>query len=164
MEWYELDWTGSGLGPLESCCEYRNEHSGSIKCWDTLSWVAAQLMASQEGLSCMELVLRLCFHGINHLFHSYIPCRFHRQAHFARFLARIWRRSVNNCFLLTLDTSQFRLLLLLPRSRVLNLVVPTAFAIRISLRSRFCITDGQRNSVSSIGNSYCPEIIYWYGV
>jgi hypothetical protein len=36
---------------MEGSCELGNEPSGSIKCWD------AQLVACQEGLSSMELVI-----------------------------------------------------------------------------------------------------------
>jgi hypothetical protein len=42
-------WTDS---PVDSSCEQGNEPSGSIKCWE----VAAQLAASQEGLSSVKLV------------------------------------------------------------------------------------------------------------
>jgi hypothetical protein len=40
---------------VEGSCEHGNEPSGSIKCWGN-SLVAAQLVASQEGLNSMELV------------------------------------------------------------------------------------------------------------
>jgi hypothetical protein len=36
MEWYGLDRSGSGLGPVEGSCEHGNEASGSIKCWENL--------------------------------------------------------------------------------------------------------------------------------
>jgi hypothetical protein len=52
MGWYRLDWYGSGQGPVEGPCEHGNEPSGSIKYWE-----AAQLAASQEGLSSMGLVI-----------------------------------------------------------------------------------------------------------
>jgi hypothetical protein len=29
---YGLDWSGSGLGPVEGTCEHSNEPSGSTKC------------------------------------------------------------------------------------------------------------------------------------
>jgi hypothetical protein len=37
---------------MEGSCELGNEPSGSIKCWDVR--VAAQLAASQEGLSSVS--------------------------------------------------------------------------------------------------------------
>jgi hypothetical protein len=40
---------------VEGSCEHGNELSGSIKYWGNFL-VAAQLAASQEGLSFMELV------------------------------------------------------------------------------------------------------------
>jgi hypothetical protein len=40
---------------VEGSCEYGSEPSGSIKCWEILEQLA-QLAASQEGLSSMELV------------------------------------------------------------------------------------------------------------
>jgi hypothetical protein len=40
------------FGPVEGSCEHGNEPSGSIKAG--VSWVAAQLAASQEGLSSMS--------------------------------------------------------------------------------------------------------------
>jgi 23S rRNA A2030 N6-methylase RlmJ len=40
---------------VECSCEKSNEPSGSIK-YVGSSWVAAQMVASQEGLSSMELV------------------------------------------------------------------------------------------------------------
>jgi hypothetical protein len=36
MGWCELDWSVSGLGPVEVSCEHRNEPSGSVKCWEVL--------------------------------------------------------------------------------------------------------------------------------
>jgi hypothetical protein len=54
MGWYGLDWSGSELGAVESSCEHCNEALGSIKCGS--SSVAAQLAASQDGLSSMKLV------------------------------------------------------------------------------------------------------------
>jgi hypothetical protein len=39
MEWYGLDRSGSGLGPVESSCERGNEPSGSIKRWEVLEWL-----------------------------------------------------------------------------------------------------------------------------
>jgi hypothetical protein len=38
---------------VEGSCEYGNELSDSIKCWEVLG-VAAQLVASQEGLSSIS--------------------------------------------------------------------------------------------------------------
>jgi hypothetical protein len=38
---------------VEGSCEHGNEPPGSIKCWEVLG-VAAQLAASQEGLSSMS--------------------------------------------------------------------------------------------------------------
>jgi hypothetical protein len=40
---------------VEGSCEHGNEPSGSIKCWEVLR-VAAQLVASQEGLNTMKSV------------------------------------------------------------------------------------------------------------
>jgi hypothetical protein len=34
--WYGLDRPDSGYGPMEDSCEYGNEPSGSIKCWEFL--------------------------------------------------------------------------------------------------------------------------------
>jgi hypothetical protein len=53
MGLWELNRSGSGQGPVESSCECGNEPSGSIKRWEVLR-VAAQLAASQEGLSSMS--------------------------------------------------------------------------------------------------------------
>jgi hypothetical protein len=36
MEWYGLDWSGSGKVPVEDPCEHENEPSGSIKCCEAL--------------------------------------------------------------------------------------------------------------------------------
>jgi hypothetical protein len=41
---------------VASFCEHGNEPSGFIKCWEILEQ-PAQLAASQEGLSSMELVI-----------------------------------------------------------------------------------------------------------
>jgi hypothetical protein len=38
LTWYGLDWSGSGQGQVESCCECGDERSGSIKCWETIEW------------------------------------------------------------------------------------------------------------------------------
>jgi hypothetical protein len=38
---------------VEGSCEHGNEPSGFIKCWEVLE-LAAQLAASQEGLSSMS--------------------------------------------------------------------------------------------------------------
>jgi hypothetical protein len=40
---------------MEGSYEYDNEPSGSIKCWEILEYLT-KLVASQEGLSSMELV------------------------------------------------------------------------------------------------------------
>jgi hypothetical protein len=40
---------------VEGSCEHGNKPSVSIKYWEVLA-IAAQLMASQEGLSSMKLV------------------------------------------------------------------------------------------------------------
>jgi hypothetical protein len=56
MGWYVLYWSGLKYGPVEGSCEHGNETSGLHKMLGS-SWVAAQLTASQEGLSSMnELV------------------------------------------------------------------------------------------------------------
>jgi hypothetical protein len=34
---YGLDWSGSGQGQVERCCECGNEPLGSIKWWETMS-------------------------------------------------------------------------------------------------------------------------------
>jgi hypothetical protein len=31
MGWYELDWSDSGYGPVESSCEHGNEPSGFLE-------------------------------------------------------------------------------------------------------------------------------------
>jgi hypothetical protein len=49
MGWYGLDSSGSGEGPVEGSYEHGNEMLGNSR-------VAAQLAASQEGLTSMELV------------------------------------------------------------------------------------------------------------
>jgi hypothetical protein len=36
MEWYGLDRSGSGEGPVEGFREQGSESSGFIKCWETL--------------------------------------------------------------------------------------------------------------------------------
>jgi hypothetical protein len=50
MGWYGLDRTGSGYGTVEGSCEHGDEPWGSLKLLG-ISWMAAQLAASQEGLS-----------------------------------------------------------------------------------------------------------------
>jgi hypothetical protein len=52
MGWYGLDRSGSEYGPGEGSCEHGNETSGFIKRWEVVR-VAAQLAASQKGLSSM---------------------------------------------------------------------------------------------------------------
>jgi hypothetical protein len=42
---------------MTGSCECGNEPSGYIKCGG-ISWKAAELLAFQEGLCCMELVVR----------------------------------------------------------------------------------------------------------
>jgi hypothetical protein len=34
MEWYVLDLSGSGRGPVKGSFEHGKEPSGSIKCWE----------------------------------------------------------------------------------------------------------------------------------
>jgi hypothetical protein len=41
---------------VEGSCEHGNEPSGSIKFWEVVS-VASQLVASQEGLSSMMMMM-----------------------------------------------------------------------------------------------------------
>jgi hypothetical protein len=54
--WDVMDWLiWIGIGTSGRRCEHGNETSGSVKCWEIL-WVAAELAASQEGLSSMKLV------------------------------------------------------------------------------------------------------------
>jgi hypothetical protein len=37
IEWDDIDWTDLAQeGPVEDSCEYGNEPSGSIKCWEVL--------------------------------------------------------------------------------------------------------------------------------
>jgi hypothetical protein len=58
----------------EGSCEHGNEPSGSIKCWEILR-VAPQLAASQEGLSCMELIGKIILKlYINGLFNHAVEC------------------------------------------------------------------------------------------
>jgi hypothetical protein len=45
MDLREREWTVSGQGPVEGSCGHGNEPS----------WVAERLLASQEGLSSMQL-------------------------------------------------------------------------------------------------------------
>jgi hypothetical protein len=35
----ELHWSGIGKEQMGSYCECDNEHSGSIKCWETIEWL-----------------------------------------------------------------------------------------------------------------------------
>ena len=44
---------GPGQGQVADACECGNEPSGSIKCGE-VSWLAANQLASQEGLCTME--------------------------------------------------------------------------------------------------------------
>jgi hypothetical protein len=39
MGWYGVDRSGLGQGTVEGSCEYGNEPSGPIKCWDVLEWL-----------------------------------------------------------------------------------------------------------------------------
>jgi len=50
------DWVGvaQDRGQVASCCECGNEPAGSIKCRPFI-WLAEELLASHEGLWCMEL-------------------------------------------------------------------------------------------------------------
>ena len=50
---YGLDWAGTGQGQVADACECGNEPSGSIK-MRGISWLAANQLASQEGLCTME--------------------------------------------------------------------------------------------------------------
>jgi hypothetical protein len=36
MEWYRLDRSGSGWGPVEGSCEHGNKLSSSVKFWEVL--------------------------------------------------------------------------------------------------------------------------------
>jgi hypothetical protein len=53
MGWCGLDRTGSGKGPVEGSCEHGDEPLGSLKLLG-ISWVAAQLAVSREGLSSVH--------------------------------------------------------------------------------------------------------------
>jgi hypothetical protein len=39
--WGDVDWIGlaQDKGQVESSCEFGNEHSGSMKCWETIKWL-----------------------------------------------------------------------------------------------------------------------------
>jgi hypothetical protein len=50
-----LDRPGSGYGQVVGCCECGNETPVFIKCQE-ISWLADDLLASQEGLCFVELV------------------------------------------------------------------------------------------------------------
>jgi hypothetical protein len=39
MEWYGLDWCGSGWGLVDGSCEHGNKSSGSIKYRELLEWL-----------------------------------------------------------------------------------------------------------------------------
>jgi hypothetical protein len=58
---------------VEGSCEHGNEPSGSINCRE-VHGVAAQLAASQEGLSSMSERVSEEFHQI--LLCAHIPCAF----------------------------------------------------------------------------------------
>jgi hypothetical protein len=36
VDWIGLDWFGSEYGQVESSCEYGNESTDSVKCWETI--------------------------------------------------------------------------------------------------------------------------------
>jgi hypothetical protein len=38
VEWYGLDRSGSGQGPVEGSCKHGNELSGSTEYWKVLEW------------------------------------------------------------------------------------------------------------------------------
>jgi hypothetical protein len=52
---YRLNSSGSGWGPVEDSSEHDNKHSGSIKDREFIDKLSV-LLASQEGLCCIELV------------------------------------------------------------------------------------------------------------
>jgi hypothetical protein len=51
-----IDSSGVGQGPVAGSCGRDNEPSGSIKYWECFC-VAEQLLASQDALCSMELLL-----------------------------------------------------------------------------------------------------------
>jgi hypothetical protein len=53
---YGLDSFGIGYRPMVGSCEHDNEPLSSRKCWELLL-VAEQLLAPQEGLKSMALVI-----------------------------------------------------------------------------------------------------------
>jgi hypothetical protein len=53
MGWYGPDRSGSEYGPVEGSCEHDDEPSGLLKILG-ISRVAAQLAASQDGLSTVS--------------------------------------------------------------------------------------------------------------
>ena len=53
MRTHEVDWSGLGNGRVAVCCEWGNEPSTSIK-YGLSSWIAENLLASQEGLCSVE--------------------------------------------------------------------------------------------------------------
>jgi hypothetical protein len=34
-----LNWSGSGWGQVERSCEFGNEPSGCLKCWEAIEWL-----------------------------------------------------------------------------------------------------------------------------
>jgi hypothetical protein len=59
MEMDPLDSSISGQRPMVGSCEYRIEPLPSIQSWEILEWLVKQILASQEGISFMELVCYL---------------------------------------------------------------------------------------------------------
>jgi hypothetical protein len=55
MGWCGLNWSGSGLEQVESCCKCVTKPSGSIKFWEVLEWLHNWL-SLQEGLNSLVLV------------------------------------------------------------------------------------------------------------
>jgi hypothetical protein len=50
-----LDWYGPGQVQVAGCCEHDHEQLGCTKCRE-LSWLAEELLTSQEGLCSIKLV------------------------------------------------------------------------------------------------------------
>jgi hypothetical protein len=69
---YEI--SDSGQGQVTCFCEHNTIPSGSVICGE-FSWLAEQLLASQEGLCCMELVLVVVINfGLGARF-THLSCR-----------------------------------------------------------------------------------------
>jgi hypothetical protein len=58
MEWYALDLSGPGLGPVEGSCEHGNEPSGSITCWEILEWLSDWQLIEKGSAPWSYLVTR----------------------------------------------------------------------------------------------------------